>query len=184
MKRMNVIGTMLCILTLIFAGTLCFAQTGFHRINAGAEIGLPVGDFGNAYGIGFGATGKAFYNINDKVDITGKLGYLHFAMKDDHDMMSGSMGMIPIMFGYRYNFGGFYGEPQLGFTNLRSKVKFNDSGLGGMLSSLSGNSSTTKVSFALGGGYSFEDWDLGAHFQIVDQLNFFGLRVGYNFSFK
>ncbi len=157
------------------------AQTGFHRISAGAEVALPLGDFGKAYGIGFGATGKAFYGISEKGDITGTLGYLHFGMKEDSDMMSGSMGMIPVMFGYRHDFGGLYGEPQIGLMMLRSKVTFENTGFID-LSGLSGTHSDTKVSFGLGGGYVFGDWDLGARFQIVDDLNFFGIRIGYNFS--
>lgn len=169
------------VMALAFTNVLgASAQQGFHSINAGAEVALPIGDFGKAYGIGFGATGKAFYGITEKGDVTGTLGYLHFGMKEDSDLMSGSMGMIPIMFGYRHDFGGLYGEPQLGLMMVRSKVKFDDMGFG--LSELSGSSSTTKVSFGLGGGYMFGDWDLGARFQIVDNLNFLGIRIGYNFS--
>src|SRR3546814_398684 len=160
MKTMKTIEKTLCVLALTLVSTFGYAQTGFHTVGAGAEVALPMGDFGNAYGIGFGATGKAFYGITEKGDISGTLGYIHFRMKDDSDMMSGSMGMIPIMFGYRHDFGGLYGEPQLGLMMLRSKVTFNDSmGLG--LSNLSGSSSTSKISFGLGGGYVFGDWEIG-----------------------
>lgn len=168
------------VLALTCISVLSYAQQGFHKVNVGAEIALPLGNFGNAYGIGFGATGKAFYGISEQGDITGTLGYMRFGMKGGTDMMSGSMGMIPIMFGYRHDFGGFYGEPQLGLMMVSSKVKFDDMGLG--LSGLSGTHSQTKVSFGLGGGYVFGDWDLGARFQIIDNLNFLGLRIGYNFS--
>lgn len=168
------------VLALTCISVLSYAQEGFHKINVGAEVALPLGNFGNAYGVGFGATGKAFYGVSEKGDITGTLGYMRFGMKEDNNMVSGSMGMIPIMFGYRHDFGGFYGEPQLGLMMVSSKVKFNDMGLG--LSGLSGTHSQTKVSFGLGGGYMFGDWDLGARFQIIDNLNFLGLRIGYNFS--
>jgi len=168
------------VLVLTCVSVLSYAQQGFHKVNVGAEVALPLGNFGNAYGIGIGATGKAFYGISEQGDITGTLGYIRFGMKGDQDMMSGSMGMIPIMFGYRHDFGGLYGEPQLGLMMISSKVKFDDMGLG--LSGLSGTHSQTKVSFGLGGGYMFGDWDLGARFQIVDNLNFLGLRIGYNFS--
>lgn len=150
---------------------------GFHTINAGAELSLPIGDFGSAYGIGFGATGKALYGITDQGDITGTLGYIHFGMKNTDSTVSGSMSMIPIMFGYRHNFDGFYAEPQLGLTMVKSKVNFDDMGYG-----FSGSVSATKLSIGLGGGYVFGDWDLAARFQIVDNLNFFGIRIGYNFS--
>jgi hypothetical protein len=168
------------VLALTCISVLSYAQQGFHKVNVGAEVALPLGNFGKAYGVGLGATGKAFYGISEQGDITGTLGYMRFGMKDANDMMSGSMGMVPIMFGYRHDFGGLYGEPQLGLMLLSSKVKFNDMGLG--LSGLSGTHSQTKVSFGLGGGYMFGDWDLGARFQIIDNLNFLGLRIGYNFS--
>lgn len=154
-------------------------KKGFHTVSAGVEIAMPLGDFGEAYGMGFGATGKAFYGITEQGDITGTLGYIHFGMKDVSESMSGSMGMIPIMFGYRHDFGGLYGEPQIGLMSVKTKVSFEGTGLGALGS---GSASTTKISFGLGGGYTFGDWDLGARFQIVDNLNFIGVRIGYNFS--
>ncbi len=153
---------------------------GFHTVNAGVELGMPIGDFGNAYGIGFGATGKALYGITEKGDITGTLGYIHFGLKNESESVSGSMGMIPIMFGYRHDFGGLYGEPQLGLMVVKSKIDFDGAGSG--LTGFGGSTSTSKISLGLGGGYMFGDWDLGARFQIIDNLNFLGVRVGYNFS--
>lgn len=176
---MNIMKSIFYVFVLTLFSSMTFAQTGFHKYGVGAEVGLPMGNFGNAYGIGFGATGKVFYGLNDKSDITGTLGYMRFGMKKDNDMISGSMGMIPIVLGYRYDFGGLYGEPQLGFTVLKSKINFDDMGLG--LSGLSGTGSTTKFSLGLGGGYDFGSLDVGARFQIIDNLNFLGLRLGFNF---
>src|SRR5690606_14370610 len=93
------------ILALAFISTAGYAQQGFHKVGAGAELGLPLGDFGEAYSIGFGATAKGFYGITAQGDITGTLGYLHFGIKESNEYMSGSMGMIPIMIGYRHDFG-------------------------------------------------------------------------------
>jgi hypothetical protein len=90
--------------------------------------------------------------------------------------------MIPIMFGYRHDFGGLYGEPQIGLMMVKSKVKMDFGGLGDIFGDIGGSASTTKISFGLGGGYVFGDWDLGARFQIVDNANFLGVRIGYNFS--
>lgn len=177
---MNLSKKFYCTLFFVCMSVLGYAQTGFHKVGVGAEIALPMGNFGSAYGIGFGATGKAFYGLSEKADITGTLGYIHFGMKNVNNMMSGSMGMIPIMFGYRHDFGGLYAEPQLGLMMLRSKVTFEESGFG--LSGMSGTYSTSKISFGLGGGYTFDDWDLGARLQIVDNLSFLAVRIGYNFS--
>lgn len=166
---------------LICLGIFSYAQNGFHTIGVGAEVGLPTGDFGKVYNIGIGATAKAFYGITENGDITGTLGYIRFGLDDDTGIMSGSMGMIPIMFGYRHNFEGLYAEPQLGLMMLTSNVTYKDDmGLG--LGALSGSASETKFSLGLGGGYQFGNWDLGARFQIIDSMNFLGVRVGYNFS--
>src|SRR3546814_16843151 len=75
MKRILTTTLILC------AAFFANAQQGFHTISAGAEVALPLGDFGTAYGIGFGATGKAFDGITEQGDITGTSGYIHFGMK-------------------------------------------------------------------------------------------------------
>ncbi len=159
---------------------MAFAQRGFHTIGVGVEGALPIGDFADAFGIGYGATGKAFYGISENADITGTVGYLRFGMKDESDLLSGSMGMIPIMFGYRHNFSGLYAEPQLGLHMLKSTVKVTeDFGLG--LTGLGGSTSETKFSLGIGGGYATGKLDFGARFQLVDHMNYIGLRIGYNF---
>lgn len=182
---MNYMKKTYCVLALTCISVLGYAQQkGFHTVGVGAELALPMGDFGEAFGIGFGATGKAFYGISENGNITGTVGYLHFGMKEESEFISGSMGMIPILFGYRHDFGGLYAEPQLGLMMLRSKVTMDFGDLGDILGGLggSGSASTTKISFGLGGGYVFGNWDLGARFQIVDSANFLGARIGYNFS--
>ena len=169
------------VLALTLFSSMTFAQKGFHSIGVGVEGALPMGDFGDAFGIGYGATGKAFYGITESGDITGTVGYLRFGMKDESDFMSGSMGIIPIMFGYRHRFGGLYGEPQLGLHMLKSKAKITeDFGLG--LTGIGSSASETKFSLGIGGGYATEKLDLGVRYQIVDNMNYIGLRIGYNFS--
>ncbi|HUH47022.1 MAG TPA: hypothetical protein VLZ54_07730 [Arenibacter sp.] len=159
-----------------FFAVSVMAQEGFHAIGVGAEVALPMGNFGDISNVGFGVTGKVFYGLNDNADITGTLGYLHFGL-DDTNYVSGNISMVPIMFGYRHNFGGFYAEPQLGLVALRSKLDTNYGfGLYG------GSYSETKFSLSIGGGYAMGDWDFGLRYQLVDNFNFLGLRVGYNFS--
>jgi len=153
------------------------AQDGFHAIGVGAEVALPIGNFSDGYNIGFGVTGKVFYGLNDNADITGTLGYLHFGLEETQ-YMSGHISMIPIMFGYRHSFDGFYVEPQLGLVALSSKIDNVDFGFG----SFGGTYSATKFSLSIGGGYAMGDWDFGLRYQLVDNFNFLGLRVGYNFS--
>lgn len=155
------------------------AQEGFHKVGIGAEIALPMGDFGDGFSTGFGATAKVFYGISAKADITATVGYLHFGMKGN-EYISGHVGMIPIQFGYRHSFDGFYAEPQLGLMLLSSKAEIK--GSSGLFGKTSGTASETKFGLGIGGGYEYEDWDFSLRYQIVDQANFLGLRVGYNFS--
>jgi len=160
-----------------FFACVAFAQEGFHQIGVGADIGLPIGDFGEAYNIGYGVTGKIYYGLNEDANITGTLGYLRFGIDGDSNI-SGHMGMIPIMFGYNHDFDGFYVEPQVGLVALNSKIDMSGSGF----ESFGGNYSSTEVSLSLGGGYNTGDWDFGLRYQIVNNANFLGARVAYNFS--
>jgi len=161
-------------------GVVAMAQEGFHKISAGAELALPVGDFSNAFSVGFGATGKAFYGLTSESSITGTLGYIHFPMKSEPGI-SGHVGMIPLQFGYYHDFGGFYIEPQLGLTFLNSKVEMK--GMDDFFGfDFSGTSSETKFGLGLGGGYSFGDWDIGVRYQIIQHANFLGARVAYSFD--
>ncbi len=180
--KINKINKMKKIITttaILFAFATATAQQGFHKIGIAAEVALPMGNFGDGFSTGFGATGKVFYGISDTADITGTIGYLHFGMKSSQ-FVNGHLGMIPLQFGYRHSFGGFYAEPQLGLMFVTSKVELK--GMGGLFGDVSGSSSDTKFSLGIGGGYEFGNWDLGLRYQIVDQANFIALRAGYNFS--
>lgn len=180
MQRRKTFKNFMMIIALLTVSSFSYAQKGFNTISAQVDLGLPIGDFGQAYNVGFGASGKVFYGITEAGSATGSLGFMRYGIKEDSEYMSGSMTMVPIQVGYRHLFGSLYGEPQLGLMVLRSNVKFDDMGIG--LSGYSGSSSTTKVTLGLGGGYMMNSWDLGARFQIVDNLNFFGVSVGYHFS--
>ncbi|MDX1326869.1 MAG: outer membrane beta-barrel protein [Arenibacter sp.] len=156
----------------LFVAVGTMAQDGFHKIGVGAEIGLPMGDFGEAYNSGFGATGKVYYGLNENANITGTLGYIRFGLDGGSDV-SGHMGMVPIMFGYHHDFDGLYIEPQVGLVALSSKID---------MSGFGGSSSATEVSLSLGGGYSTGEWDFGLRYQIVSNANFLRARIAYNFS--
>ncbi len=160
------------------------AQKGDIHIGAGIDIGLPIGNFGEGYGIGFGASAKGLYGISDAGQVTLTLGFLRFGMKDGSDLVSGSTALIPFLPGYRHRFGNLYAEGQLGLTVVRTSIKFkdNDFGLGG----LAGSSSQTNLGYGIGGGYLMGNWDLGLRFQGVSgsggSLDLVGLKVAYNFS--
>lgn len=160
------------ILVFFMFGAITYAQEGFHKISVGAELALPLGDFGDLSSIGFGASGKVYYGLNQEMNITGSLGYLNFPYKESD--ISGGVSMIPLMFGFDYDFGnGFYVEPKLGLMFTKVKVTFMGH---------SGTVSDTKFGLGLGGGYRFNEWDFSLHYNIVDHLNFLGIRAAYSFD--
>jgi len=161
-----------CILMLFMFGSIAYAQEGFHKMNVGVDLALPMGDLSNMSSIGFGVSGKAYYGLDQEMNITGSLGYLHFSAKDGF----ASISMIPLMFGFDYDFGGFYVEPKLGLVFASYKVDWGGFGLG------SYTASSTEFGIGLGGGYRIDNLDFGAHFNIVNNLNYFGLRAAYSFD--
>lgn len=153
-------------------GVVAMAQEGFHKINAGVDLALPMGDFGKLSSIGFGVSGKAYYGLNQEMNITGSLGYLNFPYKESS--VSGGVTMIPLMFGFDYDFDGFYIEPKLGLMFTSMKVNF--------MGFSSGTVSSTEFGIGLGGGYRINNLDFGLHFNIVNNLNFLGARAAYSFD--
>src|SRR5699024_4816039 len=103
-----------------------FAQTGELDLNLGVDLGLPMGDFGDAANFGFGATAKGLYGISDQGQIELTVGYLSFSGKGvdtPFGSVKTSYGIIPVMLGYRHHFDQFYVEPQLGLAMVSSKTK-------------------------------------------------------------
>src|SRR5699024_23120 len=163
------------IIVFFMFGELSYAQEGFHKVNVGVDLALPMGDLSNMSSIGFGVSGKAYYGLNQEMNITGSLGYLHFSAKDGWANIS----MIPVMFGFDYDFGGFYVEPKLGLVFASVKFEGFDDWFG---VSSSYTATSTELGIGLGGGYRVNNLDFGLHFNIVNNLNYLGLRAAYNFD--
>lgn len=159
-------------------------EKGSIHINAGIDVGFPLGDFGEGFGIGFGASAKGLYGISDAGQATLTLGFLRFGMKDGNDLVSGSTSLIPILAGYRHRFGNLYGEGQIGLTALRTSIKVKEADFG----NFSGSTSATHLGYGVGVGYLMGNLDLGLRFQGVasdgNSLNLVALRVGYNFQLR
>lgn len=156
-------------------------QQGDININAGIDLGMPIGDFGEVYGLGYGATVKGLYTISDAGQLGLTLGYMRFGLKDDlAEGMSGSMGIIPIFALYRHNLGGFYLEPQVGLS-VNSVSLEGPSGFGGSMST-----SESSLGYAVGAGYLAGNFDVSVRYQGLtesgENMGFVGLRIGYNFG--
>src|SRR5699024_9762350 len=160
MKKVTIVKA-LFVFTFFMLSVNLHAQEGFHKINVGADLAIPVGDFGDVSSIGFGASGKVYYGLSNEMNITGLIGYQHFPYKESE--ISGGVNIIPLMFGFDYDFGGFYLEPRLGLNFTSVKVSF---------MGYSDTVSETKFGLGLGGGYRITDWDISAHYNIIEHLNY------------
>ncbi len=167
-------------ITFLFVLTAFFftaqAQKGEMKVGIGADLGLPIGNWSNGYGVGIGGTAKGFYGLNDDAGLTFTTGYIKFNGKDNSDF---STSLIPFLAGYKHMFQSLYVEPQLGLTTVSSKVNLGALGMGNI------SASSTNLGYGIGGGYMIDNWDLGARFQGVSSggsISFFAIRVGYNFS--
>lgn len=93
-------------------GAFSASAQGKMGVSAGADIALPMGSFSESNGIGFGGSAMFHYNlIEDKLDLTGSVGYLTFSGKTistvipgltAFDVKSPAVSMIPIRVGANY----------------------------------------------------------------------------------
>lgn len=78
------------------------------RISAGLELALPMGDFGDAYGIGFGVTLGFEAPVGDNLGFIAQAGYMSFSGKDlsvgPITVKVDAAGMIPVQVGLKYYF--------------------------------------------------------------------------------
>jgi hypothetical protein len=164
--------------SLLFAALFTVkAQKGNNQISVAAEVGIPTGDFNTGFKTGFGGSAKWLYGIGNTGQLTLTSGYTEFKAKDNTDEMGVSIGIIPILAGYRLSMHGLYVEPQLGYGVYRAKVKYQ----GVTLSSSSG-----AFTYAAGIGYAKDKIDIGVRYQAGrkdgDNIGLVGIHIGYNFS--
>ncbi len=181
MKTTNKLSLILAATCLIMVATASssFAQ---GRFSIGANLGLPMGSFGDGVNTGFGGTVAYEAPINDKLNWTGTAGYLTFSVKGSTSGASASTNLIPILGGVKYymteSFNGFYVSGQLGLTIASISYDLTSVGLG------TGTNSETDFTIAPGVGYHLASIDIGASYQIISNANYVGLRVAYVFGGK
>lgn len=149
------------------------AQNG--RLSVGAELAMPMGDFGDAVGIGFGGTLGYEYPIGDAMGLGLRAGYMSFSGKDGGP----SETVIPAQAFFKYYFqeqqSGFYAMANLGIHS--SSVKFDGESI-----------SSTDLSYAPELGYHLANIDLGLRYQIISgdggSSSYIGVRLAYVFGEK
>ncbi len=87
------------LLAVLFTGFI--NAQGKMALGVQGGIALPMGDFGDAYDMGFGGTATFAYHINPMLDITGSIGYLTWSGKD----LDYTFSSVPVLAGVRYYFG-------------------------------------------------------------------------------
>ena len=157
------------------------AQKGNNQLGVGIDVGIPTGDFGDSFGVGFGGYVKGMLGVGTGGQLTLTSGYTTYSMKDDIKTLlsvdKASASIIPILVGYRHNFSGFYAEPQIGYSILGARVK---------ASGVTVSDSEGAFAWAAGFGYVVSNFDFGARYQSMHKDGesdaIVGIRIGYNFS--
>jgi hypothetical protein len=164
------------LVALSFAGA--HAQTGNNQVGIGAEVGIPTGDFGDAFNPGFGASVKGLYGVGSAGQVTLTLGYTIFKEKEESGVNL-KASILPIMAGYRHNFSGLYLEPQIGYGSYGLHAKYMGE---------SESESEGGFTWAAGLGYAMNGLDISARYQsgkledADSPFSLVGIRIGYNFS--
>ena len=174
MKRITFL--FLAIFSLFFAQ----AQKGNNQLGVGLDVGVPLGDFGDAFGTGIGGSAKLLLGVGTSGQVTFTTGYMTFNAKDMPSGMDISANIIPFLLGYRHNLSGIYIEPQAGYGIYGSKIS-------GMGSPYDGTDSEGAFTWAIGAGYAMNPGlDLGVRYQggtkEGDSNNLIGLSLRWNFA--
>jgi hypothetical protein len=160
---------------ILFALLFCsfgFAERLHAQFSAGAEVVLPLGDFGDVANAGFGASLGYDYAATEKLKIGGLVGYT-FLLVDDvlGDL---NLSMIPVQASIKYGVSEkAYLQGLLGIHAFRASAD-----LGGAKIS----ETESEFSFGLGAGVTLGKVDLSARFQLIEDSNYIGARVAYLFG--
>ena len=93
-------------IAIVAASFAANAQDGKTSFGGGLRLGLPVGDFGDAYGFGIGAELQGEHHFSSNVSGTLTTGYMHFSGKDYEipgigKVEGSSFGYVPVLAGIR-----------------------------------------------------------------------------------
>jgi nucleoid-associated protein YgaU len=150
-------------------------------IGADAAFQLPLGNFADATGMGFGALVRGEFNVIPKLNITFRTGYIYSLGKEILGVKY-SVANIPAWAGGKYFITDmFYGAAEVGMNMFMSKVS-------GELFGVSMDTTSTDYKFGatIGAGALLGPLDVKAQFEILsladagDSMAIM-VNVGYNF---
>lgn len=166
------------VLSIVAMFVISVASFGQGRFSGGLELALPMGDFADGVGTGFGVSARYEAPINDNLSWMATAGYLTFGGKSD--TFIDNVSIIPVNAGLKYYFGGesfngLYAGGELGLNFVSVKTKETDF-------TESGSASETEFGFAPQIGYQFGNIDISGRYAIVSDADYFGVRVAYVFG--
>jgi hypothetical protein len=173
MKRILVV----LIIGLTPALTMAQGEPGWNKSMLGAnfELSVPVGDFSNVAGIGYGGNLRYQYGADIRGVVTLTAGYLVWTSKDLGSDVSVQPKAFSVFLGGKYYLGsGFYGSLEGGLYVISYDYS-------GAIVGAEGN--TTRFMLPIGVGYQKSGFEVGVRYLVFDtDFNCFSFTVGYNFS--
>lgn len=175
---------LLAVVVLVFS-----SLTGFSQVSAGLEMGLPMGNFSNLAGTGFGATVRYDASINKQLSWSASIGYLSFSGKTlnigNVSIPFGSTSNVPLAGGVKYYFPGtegLYGAMDITINFLSTYGYTFNSGNGGGYNTI--GVSNTVIGVNPGLGYRVSTWDFAFRYNSAGDFSSLGLRAAYVFGKK
>lgn len=175
----------LAVLAALAFCTIAKAEVGSMGIGGALEIAMPMGDFGDQAGAGFGVTANFQYGWKPNIDLMAQLGYISWGGKSI-GIYDYTIHAIPLQVGAKYYFtqltNRFYVGGLIGFHRFGITVKHTSYG--------DISSSDTKFGIAPMGGYEMKIGekmllDASARYQFVsDNLSYIGIRAGIIYKIK
>ncbi len=166
-----------------------------QQMRVGVQIGaaIPVGDWSDWVSTGIGGIGTFHYVLNQKISLTGALGYYSFSSKEDMSNAIGAWGdysysVMPIVVGIRYGLGkeneSFqpYLGGELGFHVVSGSWKVNIVGYSAEVSE-----SETDFGFSPIIGFKFNvnkdvDLDINAKYSFISDFGHLVFNAGVIFN--
>jgi hypothetical protein len=165
---------------------MMFAQgePGYGKSTLGAnfELSVPVGDFSNYGGIGYGGNVKYQYGAETRSVFTATAGYIVWGKKDYGNTTTPGVGAESVQWKAFNLFAGgkYYFAPGF-FGTLEGGVYFLSASYEGGLAAATGTA--TYFMLPIGLGYQKSGFEVGVRYMLLHpDFNQFSFTVGYNFA--
>lgn len=191
MKKLLLVVVALAVVAV--ANNKSYSQPGKISFGIGADVGLPMGTFGDTQGIGIGGSAKVYYALNEMATLTGTAGYMTFSGKDitvgTVTVTAGKWSMVPVTVGGRYYFSPAgsnfraYGAFDLGMVFGSYTINIPEIKFGTIVIQPASSSSVSTSDFTYQPQLGFEagKFDVAVRLLGVANANTVAVRVGYIF---